>query len=239
MMKQNILYIDVGNTDIVCDDGVSVSRFSGADGVAFLGTYQNITHIVFSSVVAHISDQIKDYAAQNNIECHHIHHHSQIGFVMDVNMPETVGLDRLVGLAGARKDYDGALLVVDSGSAVTFDVLSGDNHFQGGAIGAGMMMQRDGLADYTDALPRVTLAGDISVIGKQTDAALQSGIYWGHIAQIEGMILRIKQAYPEALTVIGTGGIMNLCAKDIKYIDYFAPNLILSGLKAIFQNKIF
>ena len=161
---------------------------------------------------------------------------TRLAFDMQVQTPETVGLDRLMNLRGARELYDGALLVVDSGTAVTFDILSSKNAFMGGAIGAGMMMQRDALSDYTDALPKVDITSDISVIGDQTVSALQSGIFWGHIAQIEAMVQRIKAEYSEKLTVIGTGGIMNLCQPHIKGIDHFHSDLILSGLQALYNS---
>ena len=156
-----------------------------------------------------------------------------LGIEIRIEKPSEAGADRLVNAIGAHISYPGALLIVDSGTATTFDVVSEDGAFEGGAIAPGINLSMQALHTAAARLPRIAIQRPDHVIGKGTVEAMQSGIFWGYVSLIEGLISRMKREYPEPLTVIGTGGIASLFEQATGSIDHFDHDLTIAGLLEI------
>ncbi len=143
------------------------------------------------------------------------------------------GADRLVNTVAAHERYKGALIVVDFGTATTFDIVSEKGDYEGGVIAPGANVSAEALHGAAAMLPRVAVARTQNVIGKSTVPAMQSGLYWGYISLIEGLVARIKEEYGRPMTVIGTGGLANLFYKQTTVIEHLDPDLTIRGLVQI------
>ena len=135
------------------------------------------------------------------------------------------------------KLYSGPLIIVDSGTAITLDVIGSDGGFEGGVIAPGVHLSMEALHAAAAKLPRIALQKPRRVVGDDTVSAMQSGIFWGHVALIEGMIARIKAERNEAMTVVATGGIASLFHGATKAIDHFDPDLTIRGLLEIYRRN--
>jgi len=153
-----------------------------------------------------------------------------LGIGVNVDRPAAVGADRLVNAVAAHERYKGALIVVDFGTATTFDIVGENGDYDGGVIAPGANLSAEALHGAAAMLPRVAVARTQSVIGKDTVPAMQSGLYWGYISLIEGLVARIKEEYGKPMTVIGTGGLANLFYKQTSVIEYLDPDLTIRGL---------
>jgi type III pantothenate kinase len=156
-----------------------------------------------------------------------------LGIEVRIEKPSEAGADRLVNAIGAHVAYPGPLLIIDSGTATTFDVVGADGAFEGGAIAPGINLSMQALHSAAARLPRVAIQRPAKVIGKDTVASMQSGVYWGYVALIEGLVSRIKAEYPEPLTVIATGGVASLFEGATLAIDRFDHDLTIRGLLEI------
>jgi type III pantothenate kinase len=162
-----------------------------------------------------------------------------LGLKILTNRPEAVGADRLVNAVAAHTTYPGALIVVDFGTATTFDVISAGGDYEGGAIAPGINLSAEALHKAAAMLPRVAIARTQAVIGKDTVPAMQSGMYWGYIAMIEGLVVRIKAEYGQLMTVIATGGLGRVFYRQTPAIDHYDPDLTIRGLVQTFaRNKV-
>jgi type III pantothenate kinase len=141
-----------------------------------------------------------------------------------------VGADRVVNAVAAHDRYKGALIVVDFGTATTFDVVAENGDYEGGVIAPGVNLSVEALHQAAAMLPRVAVQRTAHVIGKDTVPAMQSGIYWGYVALIEGLIARIKAEYGKPMTVIATGGLASLFTKQVDTIEHYDPDLTIRGL---------
>ena len=149
--------------------------------------------------------------------------------------PREVGADRIVNAAAAHHLYGGPAIVVDFGTATTFDVVADDGSYLGGAIAPGLGISVDALISPTARLRRVGLIRPKSAIGKDTVAAIQSGVVYGHVALVEGMVERIRREIGKPAIAIATGGLAPLVAEATKTIDRIDPDLTLVGLRLIYQ----
>ncbi len=156
-----------------------------------------------------------------------------LGIEIHIDRPEAVGADRLVNTVAAHERYKGALIVVDFGTATTFDIVSANGDYEGGVIAPGANLSAEALHKGAAMLPRVAIQRTQSVIGKDTVPAMQSGLFWGYIGLIEGLVARIKDEYGEPMTVIGTGGLANLFHRQTTVIDHLDPDLTIRGLVMI------
>lgn len=153
--------------------------------------------------------------------------------------PKEAGADRLVNAVGARTYHDGALLIIDSGTATTFDIISSDGAFVGGVICPGINLSLSALYNAAARLPRIEIRKTSEYWGANTVSAMQSGVYWGYISLMEDMIDRIRSGYNEPLTTIATGGVVSLFRGATSSIEIYDPDLTINGLLAIYQaNKI-
>jgi type III pantothenate kinase len=153
-----------------------------------------------------------------------------LGIGIHTDRPEAVGADRLVNTVSAHASYKGALIVVDFGTATTFDIVAENGDYEGGVIAPGVNLSAQALHQAAAMLPRVAVARTQSVIGKDTVPAMQSGLYWGYISLVEGIVARIKEEYGKPMTVIGTGGLANLFFKQTPVIEHLDPDLTIRGL---------
>jgi type III pantothenate kinase len=160
-----------------------------------------------------------------------------LGVDVRIEKPSEAGADRLVNAIGAHVAYPGALLVIDSGTATTFDVVGADGGFEGGAIAPGINLSMQALHEAAARLPRVAIQKPAHVIGKGTVEAMQAGVFWGYVALIEGLIDRMRAEYGQPLTVIATGGVASLFAGATPKIDVFDHDLTIRGLLEIYRRN--
>jgi type III pantothenate kinase len=147
-----------------------------------------------------------------------------------VDAGTTVGPDRLVNTVGAFDRYGGDLIVVDFGTATTFDVVDQDGAYIGGVIAPGVNLSMQALHERAAALPHIDVAQPEKVIGTNTLACMQSGVFWGYIGLVEGICKQIKLEHPRPMKVISTGGLSTLYNRGTKEIDEIDLELTLHGL---------
>jgi type III pantothenate kinase len=162
-----------------------------------------------------------------------------LGIAVHITKPSEAGADRLVNAIGAHVAYKGDLLVIDSGTATTFDVVAADGAFEGGVIAPGINLSMQALHDAAAQLPRVAIRRPTGnrVIGADTVGAMQSGVFWGYISMIEGLVARIKGEWGKPMTVVGTGGIASLFEGQTSAIDHFDHDLTIRGLLEIYRRN--
>jgi type III pantothenate kinase len=149
--------------------------------------------------------------------------------------PSQVGADRIVDAAAAFKLYGGPACIVDFGTATTFDAISLEGDYLGGAISPGIRLAAEALFQRTSKLPKVDLHQPPAAIGRNTVHSLQSGLLFGYIGLVEGMIERFRAELGPAMRVIGTGGLAKVIAGETRVISIVAPWLTLDGLKIIYE----
>jgi len=160
------------------------------------------------------------------------------GVRIRMDNPREVGADRIVNAASAHHLYGGPIIITDMGTATTFDTVSKEGDYLGGAIAPGIAAAAEALFMQAAMLPRVELVRPKHAIGTNTIAAMQSGIIFGYVGLIEGMVARIQQELGGKTKVVATGGFAELIAKETAVIDIVNPNLTLIGLRLIyFMNK--
>ena len=160
------------------------------------------------------------------------------GVRIRMDNPREVGNDRIVNAAAAHHLYGGPIIITDLGTATTFDIISKEGDYLGGAIAPGINTAAESLFMQAAMLPKVELVRPKHAIGTNTITAMQSGIVFGYAALIEGMVARIQQELEEKAKVVATGGWAELMDKETPAIDVVNPNLTLIGLRLIYlMNK--
>jgi type III pantothenate kinase len=157
----------------------------------------------------------------------------QWGFEIRVDNPAEVGADRLLNSLAAHHHYGGPLVVIDFGTATTFDVVDADGAYVGGVIAPGINLSLEALHGAAARLPRIGLGRPQAVIGRSTVPAMQSGIYWGYVGLIEGIVARIRAEQGDPMKVIATGGLAPLFAEGTTVIERTDPDLTLEGLRLL------
>ena len=165
-----------------------------------------------------------------------------LGLTIALPNPAEVGADRLVNAVAAHALWPGNLIIVDFGTATTFDVVSADGAYQGGAIAPGINLSMDALYQAAAKLPRIAVeppAGNGGAIGKGTVHAMQSGVFWGYVGLIEGLVTRLCQEiandHPGPVTVIATGGLATLFQRHTTAIAHVDGDLTIRGLIRLHQ----
>jgi type III pantothenate kinase len=157
-----------------------------------------------------------------------------LGVEIRIDRPDQVGADRLVNAVAAHASFGGPLIVIDFGTATTFDVIGADGAYEGGVIAPGINPSLEALDRAAAKLPRIALKEPPQrVIGQATVPAMESGAYWGYVGLIEGLVTRIKGEYGQSMKVVATGGLASLFARATASIDEVDPDLTLRGLLAI------
>ena len=238
-----LLAIDVGNTSVhfglFADGGntplrqwrVSTARISAQQNISLRRSEkQKIRITVVASVVPRANKILKKIFPQAIFV-----DYRNIGIRVMLKKPAEVGADRLVNARAVKELYGGPAIIVDFGTATTFDVINAKGDYLGGAIAPGILLARDTLHERTAKLPSIEIKAPHSVIGKSTVEAMQSGLVYGYAAMVEGMIKRLKTRDSRLGTplVIATGGLARLICKQTTVVDRIDSELTLKGLKFI------
>jgi type III pantothenate kinase len=158
-----------------------------------------------------------------------------LGIEVHMDHRENVGADRLVNALAAHRAYGGPLIVIDFGTATTFDIVGPDGAYEGGVIAPSAQHSVEALYRAAAQLPRVKIERPEKVIGKDTVPAMKSGIYWGYVGLIEGLTARIREEYGRDMKVIATGGLATIYAEAAPVIEVVDSDLTLRGLRLIHE----
>jgi len=199
--------------------------------------FADIDAAIIGSVVPDASFNLKNLC-QKYIGCAPVMIKSDLeglGLTLKVNKPEEVGADRLVNAFAIKAYYRYPAIVVDFGTATTFDVVDADGAYCGGAIAPGVHLSMAALHQAAAKLPRIEVRKPITVIGRDTIGAMQSGVYWGYVSMVEGMIAKISAELGQKPFVLATGGLAGLLEQGAKGIDQIDEDLTLKGLVGIYN----
>jgi len=253
-----LLVIDVGNTNTVfaLHDGAKwVSSWRSStdatrtadDYAVWLGTLMRMENIELSAIDGCIISSVVPQAKFNfrNLSRRYFNDEpifvgeptTKLGVPIRIRRPEQVGADRLVAAIGAHQLYKGAKLVIDSGTATTFDLVGPDGGFEGGIISPGINLSMRALHDAAAQLPRIAIQKPAQVIGQDTVSAMQSGVFWGYVDLIDGLVNRVKSEYSAPLSVIATGGVASLFEGASDTIDHFDQSLMEVGLLEVYRRN--
>ena len=156
---------------------------------------------------------------------------------LDVDEPHNVGADRALNAIAAHSKHSGDLIVIDFGTATTFDVVGPSGAYKGGIIAPGINLSLDALVSAAAKLPRIAIEAprSNSVIGRTTESQMIIGIYWGYVAMIEGLTGRMKREIGGPATVVATGGLASLFDKHTQVFDAIEPDLTIQGLSLLYD----
>jgi len=253
-----LLAIDVGNTNIVFaifDEGKvrfqwranTVTHRTSDEYASWFHqllameglSFRDLDAVVLSSVVPQAMFDLKTFSRRYcKLEPVVVGENATLGLKINVDRPNEVGADRLVNAVAAHAKYPGAaLLVIDFGTATTFDVVDADGTYEGGVIAAGANLSLRALHMAAAKLPHIAVERPThnQIVGKDTVSAMQSGVYWGYVAMIEGIVRRIREEYGQPMKVIATGGLAGLFADGTDIFDVVDPDLTTDGLLLIYR----
>jgi type III pantothenate kinase len=193
--------------------------------------------IVLSSVVPSATKNVTEFIANNCSIEPIIVKYSYLKdiFKLELENPKSLGSDRIANIIGATKEYGNGLIIVDMGTATTFEVINHNGTYIGGVIAPGIWTQVNALSSSTALLPEIELARPNKIIATNTVDAMKVGVYYGYIDMIEGIIERIKASYADPLRVIVTGGALSIVLDEVTKIDYKDPELLIKGLIEIYR----
>jgi len=236
------LIIDVGNTYIklaVFDGNALIYRESFERNllldklVALSDKYAAISHCIISAVGIITEAQTKYLHKKYKVI--YLTHQTKIPFINAYATPETLGVDRIALVSAAAAQYSKQnVLVIDAGSCITYDYLSGDNRYSGGAISPGLEMRYKAVHHFTAKLPLLEPKNKVSLVGDTTSNAIHSGIFNGVVYELDGFISSYREKYPD-LTVILTGGDAHLLRVSLKNDIFANSNFLLEGLHYILE----
>ncbi len=247
--------IDIGNTNIslgIYDgDRMDLSwrvstdhqRMPDEYGLQIIGLLQlenippeDINGVCLASVVPHLTGVFQQtcqkYLGQDPLV---VDAGVKTGVRVLYETPKSVGADRIVDAAAVQRLYGGPACVVDFGTGTTFDAISAEGDYLGGAIAPGIGIAADALFQRAAKLPKVDLNTPPSVIGRNTPYAMQSGLIFGYVGLVEGMVARFRKELGPEMKVIATGGLTDIIARETDVIDIVAPWLTLDGLRIIWE----
>jgi type III pantothenate kinase len=254
-MPSNLLVVDLGNTNIVLgvyrgDELVSswrlaTARERTADEYGILArqligdALQNgLEGAIVASVVPPLNSamtfMIRKYFGIDSL---FVEPGVKTGIAIHVDNPLEVGADRIVNCAAAHEAYGGPTVIVDFGTATTFDVVTANAEFIGGVIAPGLNISAEALFARAARLPRVDIRRPDHVIGTNTVVNMQSGIYFGYLGLVDGILARIRREVPDLKKVVATGGLASLFAEESEHIDEVDAELTLKGLKIIYDRN--
>lgn len=199
--------------------------------------YEAINGVIISSVVPPLTsafvELVQRYIGHEPLV---ISHKTNMGVKVAIDQPEQAGADRMVNSAAVVALYGAPAIVIDFGTGTTFDVISGAGEYRGGAIAPGIGVAHDALVSRAARLHKVDLVPPPNPIGGNTIHAMQSGIFWGYVGLVEGLVKRLKDAMGEGnIKIIATGGLAELFKQYTTVIDLIAPELTLDGLRVIYE----
>ncbi len=250
-----LLAIDVGNTNLTLGlyDGDKLNphwrlatdhaRMPDEYGLQFLGLLEHarrsisdLSGICLASVVPQLTQRIiqacTEYLKQEPLI---VDTGVKTGIRIRYEDPRAVGADRVADAVATLRLYGGPACIVDFGTATTFNALTREGDYLGGAITAGINLAADALFTHAAKLQRIHLQRPPSVIGRNTMHAMQSGLLFGYVSMVEGMVARFRKELGSDMKVVATGGLASVIAQETKVIDVLAPWLTLDGLRIIWE----
>ncbi|ERN53548.1 type III pantothenate kinase [Alkalihalophilus marmarensis] len=159
------------------------------------------------------------------------------GLNIKYDNPREVGADRIVNAVAAIELYGSPLVIVDFGTATTYCYINEQKQYMGGAIAPGISISTEALYTKASKLPRIEIAKPVDVLGKNTVHAMQAGIFFGYVGQVDGIVGRMKEQSKEIPAVIATGGLASLISTEARSIDVVDPLLTLKGLRIIYEKN--
>lgn len=202
------------------------------DGIVIASVVPTLTGIINSAIKKFLSDEItkKTFIISD--------HKNRLNIDIKINNKKEIGDDRLINAIAAYKKFGGNLIIVDLGTATTFDIVGAGGEYLGGAIAPGINLSLKALHDMTAQLPRISLKKQQNVIGKNTIEAMNSGVYFGYISLLEGMLEKIENELGCKTTRIITGGLAEIFKDALKNsINHHEPDLTLEGLNMVYQQQ--
>jgi type III pantothenate kinase len=250
-----LLTIDIGNTNLTLGlyNGAELgrhwrlatdhARMPDEYGLQFLGLLQNagktvtdLTGIVLASVVPNLTARVvqacQEYLEQEPLV---VDAGVKTGLRIRYEDPRAVVADRVADAVAVIKLYGGPACVIDFGTATTFNAVTKEGDYLGGAITAGVNLAAEALFTRAAKLPRMDLQRPPSVIGRNTVHAMQSGLLFGYVSMVEGMVARFRSELGSDMKVVATGGLAEVVAKETDVIDVISPWLTLEGLRIIWE----
>ncbi|WP_170005992.1 type III pantothenate kinase [Bacillus fonticola] len=253
-----IFVLDVGNTNIVLGvyDGdklihhwrAETNRNKTEDEYAmFIKSlfdhagirFEEIKGVILSSVVPPIVFSLERMCQKYfHVEPVIVGPGVKTGLNIKYDNPREVGADRIVNAVAATHEFGGPLVIVDFGTATTYCYVNEHRQYMGGAIAPGINISTEALYAKAAKLPRIEMTDPGAVVGKNTVSAMQAGILYGYVGQVEGIVRRMMDQANGKPTVIATGGLAKLIAKECTIIDVVDPFLTLKGLKLIYERNV-
>ncbi len=211
--------------------GIIISSLFNASGKT------EINSCIISSVVPTLGETIKNAVINYlNIKVYMVSHKSKLPVNIKIDEPQEAGADRLANASAAAVLYKLPVIVIDIGTATTFDIVDENKNFIGGIIAPGPLIQAKSLSQFTTKLPKLKIEEPKNIIGKNTIDAMLSGIVGGHKRMIEGMVSACEKELGKKATLVATGGFSKILFDNMsRPFDYLNKNLTLEGLKIIFE----
>ncbi len=252
-----LLVIDVGNSNIVLgvyrddelirDWRVATDKDRTVDEYAMLvNNFFSLAHMDFSQLTAVIISCVVP-PMLNSLEslCEKyfelvplvVGPGIKTGMPIHYDNPGEVGADRIVNAVAAFEKWKCGMIVVDFGTATTFDVISASGEYQGGAIAPGVGISAEALFSRASKLPRVEFSRPAHVVAKNTVSSMQAGIFYGYVGLVEGIVSRIREEVGQPLKVVATGGLASSIAEASDMVDNVEPYLTLEGLRILYQRN--
>lgn len=253
-----LLVVDVGNTNIVLGVynkteveahwRISTDRVRTTDEYGMLISNLFLHHptlnkedveaIIISSVVPPLNPTLERVSARYfNIKPILVGPGTKTGISVKYENPRELGADLIVDAVAAYEKYGGNMIIIDFGTATTYSAVLDGGVFLGGAISPGVGISAEALFQRTAKLPRIEVKNPGQVIGRNTVNAMQSGVLFGYVGQVEGIVARMKRELPPDTKVIATGGLANLINAETDVIDHIDPMLTLDGLRLIYERN--
>ncbi|HEU4523279.1 MAG TPA: type III pantothenate kinase [Thermoanaerobaculia bacterium] len=254
-MPSTLLVVDVGNTNVVLgiyrdDDLVNSWRLATArdrtgDEYGILARQLingeiagNLDGAIVGSVVPPLNSAMAGMIRQYfGVDAMFVEPGVKTGIAIQVDNPQEVGADRIVNCVAAYEAYGGPTIIVDFGTATTFDLVTENAEYVGGVIAPGLTISAEALFARAARLPRVDIRRPPHVIGTNTVVNMQSGLYFGYLGLVDGLLARMKQEITGLKRVIATGGLATLFGDDSEHIDEVDTELTLKGLKIIYDRN--
>jgi type III pantothenate kinase len=194
---------------------------------------KKIRRVIIASVVPPLDPVLHEMVSTYFSVKPHFVTHENAGIPVLYDDPREVGADRIVNAVAVVQKYGKPAIVVDFGTATTFDAITSDGEYRGGVIAPGIVISAEALYEHAAKLPRIEIQKPANVIGSSTVGSMQSGLFYGYVALVDGIIARMKKELGSNTRVIGTGGQAPFISQETKSIEIVDPNLTLDGLQLV------
>ena len=224
--------ISTDHTRMPDEYGLQLIQMLNREGI----DQSDIEGIIMASVVPPVTTYLSEaFMKFFNKKPMIVNHETKTGVPVKIDDPATVGADRIVNAVAVKKYFGGPACIIDFGTATTFDAVDDDMNYIGGAITPGVHVAEEALFQRTSKLPRVEIKRPPNVIGQNTIHAIQSGLLFGYVSLVEGMVKRFSEELGPEMKVIATGGLASFISKETDAIHHTCPWLTLDGLRIIWE----